>query len=215
MPQQRRAHLTRRAIVIAAAEEFDRVGYDGTPLSAILRRSGVTKGAFYFHFASKEALALALIRVQGKRWPRQQQRWLTCGLDPLSMLVGMVGEAARLIESDVVLRAGTCLARHRIAGEVDPRLLPAWEAILGDLLRRSSSRGLLRPGTDPSAVARVIYTSTVGIHVVSTNQGHGPGVATRVEEFWRLVLQGIASPEWLRSRRHSETVITRPDSDVL
>ena len=60
MPQQRRAQLTRRAILIAAAEEFDRVGYDATSLNAILRRGGITKGAFYFHFSSKEDVAEAL-----------------------------------------------------------------------------------------------------------------------------------------------------------
>lgn len=200
MPQQRRAHLTRRAIVVAAAEEFDDVGYDGTPLSAILRRSGVTKGAFYFHFASKEALAIALIRLQGKRWPRLQQRWLNCSLDPLSMLVGMVGEAARLIESDVVLRAGTGLVHHRIAGEVDQRDLPDWEAVLVDLLRRSSNRGLLRPGVDLAALARVIHASTVGVRVVAAGRREGVGVADRIEEFWRVALHGIASAEWLRTR---------------
>ena len=60
MPQQRRAQLTRRAILAAAAEEFDSTGYAGTTLNAVLRRSGITKGAFYFHFPSKEAVAEAL-----------------------------------------------------------------------------------------------------------------------------------------------------------
>lgn len=212
MPQQRRAHLTRRAIVVAAAEEFDHVGYDGTPLSAILRRGGVTKGAFYFHFASKEALAFALIRMQGKRWPRLQQQWLDRRLDPLSTLVGMIGEAARLIESDVVLRAGTELAHHRIAHEVDPRHLPDWESVLGDLLRSSSSHGLLRPGVDPSALARVIHASTVGVRVVAAGRGGHPGVAGRVEEFWRVILDGVASADWLR--RHPERVSGATDGEM-
>src|SRR5699024_8098595 len=50
MPQQRRARVTRGAILLAAAEEFERIGYSGATLGAVLRRSGVTKGAFYFHF---------------------------------------------------------------------------------------------------------------------------------------------------------------------
>lgn len=57
MPQQERAHATREAIVSAAAGEFDRAGHAAISLNDILRRSGVTKGAFYFHFPSKEAVA--------------------------------------------------------------------------------------------------------------------------------------------------------------
>ncbi|ASU80358.1 TetR/AcrR family transcriptional regulator [Actinopolyspora erythraea] len=199
MPQQRRARLTRQAIVVAAAEEFDRTGYDATPLSAILRRSGVTKGAFYFHFASKEALALALVESQARRWPRVRGDWLRRELDPLSIAVGMLNEAARLIEQDVVLRAGTGLARHRIATAGCSDSEPDWESLLLDLLRRASEGGLLRPGVDPEAVARVAYAALVGARVIGSTRG--PGTAARMEETWRVTLQGVASPEWLSNRR--------------
>ncbi|NHD16446.1 MULTISPECIES: ScbR family autoregulator-binding transcription factor [Actinopolyspora] len=199
MPQQRRAQLTRRAIVVAAAEEFDRAGYDAVPLSAILRRSGVTKGAFYFHFSSKEELALALVRLQAERWPRLQRAWLRRELDPLSIAVGMLNDAARLIEQDVVIRAGTQLARHRIAEDEESHEL-AWEPLLQDLLRRSAVSGLLRPGVDPMAVARVAYTAVVGASVVGCSE-MGPGAAARMEEVWRVTLRGVASPEWLSNRR--------------
>ncbi|PRW61709.1 TetR/AcrR family transcriptional regulator, partial [Actinopolyspora mortivallis] len=165
MPQQRRAQLTRRAIVVAAAEEFDRHGYDAVPLSAILQRSGVTKGAFYFHFSSKESLALDLVRLQARRWPRLQHSWLRRELDPLSIAVGMLNDAARLLEQDVVVRAGTRLARHRIAAAEESHELE-WESLLRDLLRRSSANGLLRPGVDPAVVARVAYTAMVGAYAI-------------------------------------------------
>ncbi|GAB3546243.1 AcrR family transcriptional regulator [Actinopolyspora lacussalsi] len=199
MPQQRRAQLTRHAIVVAAAEEFDRTGYDATPLSAILRRGGITKGAFYFHFASKEELALALVESQARRWPRVRGDWLRRELDPLSIAVGMLNEAARLLEHDVVLRAGTGLARHRIAEGEDIDSEPDWEALLLDLLRRASAGGMLRPGVDPEAVARVAYAGLVGARVLGP--GAGPGTAVRMEETWRITLQGAASPEWLSNRK--------------
>ncbi|MGJ7905769.1 ScbR family autoregulator-binding transcription factor [Actinopolyspora sp. H202] len=199
MPQQRRAQLTRHAIVVAAAEEFDRTGYDATPLSAILRRGGVTKGAFYFHFASKEELALALVESQAYRWPKLRGEWLGRELDPLSIAVGMLNEAARLIEEDVVLRAGTGLARHRIAQGRGLDSEPDWETLLLDLLRRASAGGMLRPGVDPEAVARVAYAALVGARVLGPRREPGAGV--RMEETWRITLQGVASPEWLSNRR--------------
>ncbi len=202
MPQQRRAQATRRAIVIAAAEEFDRVGYDATPLSAVLRRSGVTKGAFYFHFASKESLAAALIQLQNRRWPTLRQRWLGRGLDPLSVAIGMVDEATRLIEEDVVLRAGTSLARHRIADEVAERRSGAdWETLLADLLRRSAERGLLRSGVEPAEVARVVHAAIIGARTLGSERSGGPGATARTSEVWRVTLRGVASAEWLSSHQ--------------
>lgn len=200
MPQQRRAQLTRRAIVLAAAEEFDRAGYDATPLSAILRRGEVTKGAFYFHFASKEALALALVEVQHRRWPKLQRSWLSKGMDPLSVAVGMVNDAARLIDQDVVIRAGTRLAEHRIAAGNRHHGVPDWEPLLRTLLQRSAVDGLLRPGVDPAAIAHTAYAGMIGARVL-TSERHGPGMAARMEDLWQVTLQGVASPEWLRSKR--------------
>src|SRR5256885_15332559 len=112
MPQQRRARVTREAILSAAAEEFDRVGYAAAPLSAILRRGGVTKGAFYFHFASKEALATALVRRMQTVWPATHRRWRDRGLDPLRTLVGFVDEIVQRISTDVVVRAAIRLAEE-------------------------------------------------------------------------------------------------------
>src|SRR3954453_19828709 len=66
--RQERAEQTRNAILEAAASRFDAVGFLGASLSDILAEAGVTKGALYFHFKSKEELADALIREQFVVW---------------------------------------------------------------------------------------------------------------------------------------------------
>ena len=186
MPQQRRAQVTRRAIVIAAAEEFDRAGYEATPLSAILRRSGVTKGAFYFHFPSKEAVATSLVRFQAQAWTKVWRRWTERGLDPLTTAVGIVDEAARILERDVVIRAGTQLS-YRAETPV-----PDWEQRLGELFRRSAQLGLLRTGADPAATTRVLHAALVGVRVLGGRRQSG-GMSQQIGEVWRVVLGGVAS----------------------
>jgi AcrR family transcriptional regulator len=47
---------TRQALLDAAIELFGRDGFDGTPVRAIAAGAGVTKGSFYHHFESKQAL---------------------------------------------------------------------------------------------------------------------------------------------------------------
>lgn len=198
MPQQRRAQLTRHAIVVAAAEEFDRAGYADTPLSAILRRSGVTKGAFYFHFASKQAVALALVKLQARHWSRLQQHWLGRGLDPLSTAIQLVDDAVRMLAQDVLIRAGTRLA-HQFVGHVTPEHAgpPNWEGLVAGLLRRSAERGALRAGVDPAMAARVLCSALVG--AASRTQQGPPDLPARAAEIWHVILNGIASPEWMRT----------------
>jgi TetR/AcrR family transcriptional repressor of nem operon len=49
----------RAAIVAAAGRLFRESGFDGVGIAEIMRAAGLTHGAFYGHFASKEALAEA------------------------------------------------------------------------------------------------------------------------------------------------------------
>ena len=43
-------------IVVAAARAIRRSGYDGTGVADIMKEAGLTHGAFYGHFGSKEEL---------------------------------------------------------------------------------------------------------------------------------------------------------------
>src|ERR1700760_828953 len=54
----------REQIIRAAAHQFAHRSYSVVSLDDILREAELTKGAMYFHFRSKHALALALIDTQ-------------------------------------------------------------------------------------------------------------------------------------------------------
>ncbi|MFP3874938.1 MAG: TetR/AcrR family transcriptional regulator [Thiohalophilus sp.] len=51
-----RGRETRDALIAAGREEFATNGYADSAVDAIVRRAGVTKGAFYHHFSGKEDL---------------------------------------------------------------------------------------------------------------------------------------------------------------
>src|SRR5499427_9607632 len=67
-PVTPKGHATRASILQTAAEVFAERGYGDTTLSELIARSGLTKGAFYFHFASKEQLALAVLEEKQRQW---------------------------------------------------------------------------------------------------------------------------------------------------
>jgi AcrR family transcriptional regulator len=61
VPQQLRAKRTRKNLLDAARTVFTRCGYAGASLDDIVAEAGCSKGAYYFHFASKEEALLALV----------------------------------------------------------------------------------------------------------------------------------------------------------
>src|SRR5437763_8645121 len=57
----------REAILDAAAAVFTERGYRGATVDAILARADLSKGTFYWHFESKDALMLALLAERVER----------------------------------------------------------------------------------------------------------------------------------------------------
>jgi AcrR family transcriptional regulator len=57
----RDAGRTRERLLQAASREIYRAGFQSASLDTILAAAGVTKGALYYHFDSKEALGYAVV----------------------------------------------------------------------------------------------------------------------------------------------------------
>lgn len=61
---QFRSEETRKQILTAASQLFSLQGYNNTGVADICAQAGVSKGAFYYHFTSKQSLFLELLN----RW---------------------------------------------------------------------------------------------------------------------------------------------------
>jgi AcrR family transcriptional regulator len=205
MPQQDRAYATREAILHAAAEEFDRLGYDRTSLTAVLARAGLTKGAFYFHFPSKEAVASALIERQSELWAQVRESWRARGVDPLSALYGMFAESADRMASDVVLRAGVRLNADREVGYPGvPSTHVMWEKLIATYVAEAGERGDLRPGIDPDAVARTLCGAALGARLISSATTACADFPDRIREVLGHVLPCVAASGWKLSGSQNE-----------
>lgn len=55
-PRAAAKHATHERIVKVAARSIRRSGYDGTGVADIMKEAGLTHGAFYAHFGSREAM---------------------------------------------------------------------------------------------------------------------------------------------------------------
>src|ERR1700722_1703700 len=107
---------TRELLVRAASREVYRSGFQSASLDTILAAAGVTRGALYYHFDSKEALGYAVVEeVIG---PDVRAKWvcpLQRGKDPIEALIGIVQDIAVRPED---VRGGCAL--NNLAQEMSP-----------------------------------------------------------------------------------------------
>ncbi|MCX4754235.1 TetR/AcrR family transcriptional regulator [Kitasatospora purpeofusca] len=128
--RQERARQTRRALLHAAATEFDLHGYEGTSLARISRTAGVTLGALTFHFPSKAALADA-VRTEGAA--------LTGAAVPEAGVGGLIELLTRLLDEEPSVRAAARLSWEQ--PESAGNWHAVWEPELRDRLARERSAG--------------------------------------------------------------------------
>ncbi|HKA84397.1 MAG TPA: TetR/AcrR family transcriptional regulator [Acidimicrobiales bacterium] len=77
---------TRAALIGVATELFAADGYDGTAIPAVLDAAGVSRGALYHHFESKEALFEAVLRAVEAQATLKVTRAAGGATDPLDGL---------------------------------------------------------------------------------------------------------------------------------
>jgi AcrR family transcriptional regulator len=184
---ERRA-ATRRAVLDAAAECFDRAGYLATRLDDVTSRASLTKGAVYFHFGSKESLAEAVIQEQQNYWPTVLADLSSRPGTPLDHLVGLTYEVARSLRDNVLVRAGFRLSVDRDVPGIDPvATLTWWTDTVVDLLRKARRSGALAADVVPAAAARVIVAGFLGAYHLATVVDRTPDARKRLDEFWSIV----------------------------
>lgn len=198
MARQARSQRTRDTIIRAAADMFERYGYGATSLSDVISHAGVTKGSLYFHFASKEELANAVVHEQHSMWMGQAQDFGDLPMPALEGLVRMsYGLAEQMIEHPVV-RAGIRLTLENGTFQ-RPRSDPYldWIGAVESLLRRAAAERELRSPVDPARASRFIVSAFTGIQLVAQVLEERKTLLDRVEEMWDLVLPGLVVPKKL------------------
>lgn len=193
--QQERAIRTRRKILVSAAEVFDEVGFEAATIADILTKSGMTKGALYFHFTSKDELAQAVLAEQVFAMPVVPERELKLqqSLDEALLLTHMLGPDGGnpIIQGSIRLTVDQGSAKDGLDRRVP---MVAWIGHTADLLQAAKENGEILPDTDVSRVAQFMVGSFTGIQVLSRVMTDRADMADRVVDLYRLVMPSIAVP---------------------
>ncbi|MFF5448512.1 ScbR family autoregulator-binding transcription factor [Streptomyces sp. NPDC012888] len=192
MAEQLRALRTRRAILEAAARIFEEHGYQAATISQILNAAGVTKGALYFHFQSKEDLAQGVLAEQ------DHQISVPDRASKVQEVVDEVMLHAHRLQTDPMVRAGVRLTMDQLADGLD-RSGPfrRWAEVGTELLRQAQAQGELLPHVTPAETAEVIVAAFAGVQSMSQAVCDYGDLTYRVSSLMRHLLPSVAVPSVL------------------
>jgi TetR/AcrR family transcriptional regulator, transcriptional repressor for nem operon len=159
----------------AAFEEIHLSGFRSADVDAILAQAGVTKGALYHHFDSKEALGYAVVDEvitdigRNKWWePLRNPK------NPVDTLIGIV-QSTSMTPQD--LQRGCVL--NNLAQEMSPidegfrkrtaRLFKHWHDAITGALRAGQKRGVVRNDVDLDEAATFLIAAYEGYLSLAKN----------------------------------------------
>ncbi|MFI1016681.1 ScbR family autoregulator-binding transcription factor [Streptomyces sp. NPDC020965] len=196
----KRSETTRDALIQAAAAAFAERGYPETRLEDVVARLEVSKGALYFHFPTKEALAAAVIDTHYAPWPELLTRLRPQYPDSLRLLLELSRQIVDSYQREAGMRAGMRLmSEHTVGGPALPRPLDCWLTTCTRLLSEAREQGNLLPGVDTGRTARLILAAFTGLSLA-----HIPGadrsdddLAGEMTGLWLTLLPGLVPADRL------------------
>ena len=175
---------------MAAAEEFDRVGFAAATVAGIARTAGVSQGALHFHFPTKLAMALAVIDEQNVRTFAVVSH---TDSSPMAALIGASKGIADLLRTDPIVRAGIRLSLER--GEfaaATASFYEQWIAGIVDVFRLAVASGELRTDLSAEQLGATVVPYFTGVQLVSDVRTGRADLYPAVATMWRVVVSGIA-----------------------
>ncbi len=194
--RQARAELTRRRIIDAAIELFAEAGYGGIGIAEIVKRAKVTKGALYYHFASKEAVAAAIIEESSAAAANAFISVSSPKSPALENVIHGMFAVARLMKSNRAANTGRELAQALSqVSSAGAQSIADWTALFVGQVEAAIGQGDVCEDLDADQVGMTIWVSVLGTHLLTN--ALGDDTDTRLAKVWRVLLRAIVPPESL------------------
>src|ERR1700733_839534 len=191
----KRADTTRQQLLKAAAHQFSQRAYHDVGLDDVLAEAELTKGAMYFHFRSKHALAFAIIDDQAIQAQAAVADLLTRKFSGLETLIDFSYQLAVGDIGNDIARAGLNLLESigRIGG-LQAERLAEWIQTLRAIAGRAIVEGDILDECDPQDVGRLLVSTYMGLRQTS-DLDEAERFLSDLEKTWVLMLPGFVRPE--------------------
>ena len=200
----------RSKLLDAAISIIRMKGYAATSVDELCARAGVTKGAFFHHFPSKDSLAVAALN----HWTNRTAAFFAAAPfrrfdDPLERVLGYLDFRRAMLRGDIA--EFTCLAGTMVqeAYGTHPDIRHACEASIGghaatvesDIADAMKRYHLRAPWT---AASLALHTQAVlqGAFILAKSQGDAAVVEASIDHLRRYIEMLFRRPKKNASRRN-------------
>jgi AcrR family transcriptional regulator len=151
-------------------------------MADIIQESGMSKGSVYFHFASKEALAVAVLEDRHSRWIADVERTLSEGgrgeLDIGRLLPAVLSLHQNNPDAWVVSRLTQNLAEIDSTRQLAASLTRRWVDLIARLIRDAAARQGNDLSGSADTLAMVFVAAFDGLKLTAYALSSGDLVAT-------------------------------------
>jgi AcrR family transcriptional regulator len=165
---QQRSKETRKQIMTAAVELLCRQGYDAASVAEICERAGVSKGAFYHHFPSKQKLFLSIL----DQWLGDLDTQLMSFRSPGKNISRTIQDMADTIGSVFSVASGQLpmfmefmvqASRDKVIWDAAIEPYRDYQKKFAGLIEEGIKEGSFKEDTDPQIAARVLLSFSIGL----------------------------------------------------
>ena len=199
--QTKQPDLTRDKILHSAFCEIHRQGFQAASIANILQDTGLTKGALYHHFPTKQALGLAVIdEVIRQRLDQLIFSRLRDSDKPVEALLDVIATIHKKVPADFVMlgcplnnlmqemSALDQLFQQQLSG-----VLGIWQKTVEDALKRGQQQGEIREDVDYKAAALFVVSAWEGCIGVAKNMQSPKAFESCMKQL-HVYVAGLMSP---------------------
>jgi TetR/AcrR family acrAB operon transcriptional repressor len=193
------ASITRENVLTAALEVFSRYGYSAARLEDIAQAAGVTRGAIYHHFGSKEELYKALVIERSAGINQLAEVTVSQGGTPLEIIRRLLTSLFEYLEENEEYRALLELAVSKV--ELTEELDSIREdtikgrrqlaAFFRELLSQGIQAGEIRSDLPVTSAAWALVSFMNGVGLIWTQDPQAFPLHESRETFVDLFLKGF------------------------
>ena len=196
-PGEGGADGTRQQILRAAARAFCQRPFSVVSLDDIVARAGLSKGAMYFHFQSKHALAMAILHEHSATIRALLTERINHQLSGLESLI----EACYFLAAQDVHSRGIRAGLHLLeqigrADGVQAKIFTEWFPAFTAMIERGIADGDIIDRTDPEGLSRLITSIYMGLRQTADLDAPQE-FFTQFESAWMLILPGFTHADRL------------------
>jgi TetR/AcrR family transcriptional repressor of nem operon len=192
---ERRADITRQRLIAAASRQFAHRPYSVVSLDDILAEAELTKGAMYFHFSSKQALALTIIDDLAEMSRSAVAELLDRNMSGLETLIEFVFlRAAQDTQHDIARAGVRLLDTLDNPTSLPPTVWQSWIDFVTTLIQKAVTEGDVIDQHDPADIAKMLVALWVGIRRTS-NLDQPRNYLDSLQRIWILALPSFTNPD--------------------